>query len=152
MMSAERAGLRSNDRSRNTSTAMAQENVELHRQAFGAFNRRDWSAFVAMMDADVVGMPLAAAIDGAYLGHDGVRRWWASIFDTFPDFTVAVVDVRDLGDTTIAQVRTRGHGRGAGAPFEMTLWMLATWRHGKVLRWASHESEADALDAAASSE
>jgi hypothetical protein len=92
---------------------MSQENVQLARRAYDAFNRRDWDAFLELTDADVRGVPLAAAIDGDYLGHDGMRNWWGSLFDVLPDYTLEIVEMRDLGDVTLANLRIRGHGTGA---------------------------------------
>jgi hypothetical protein len=31
---------------------------------------------LALMDADVEAVPRVAVIEGAYHGHDGIRRWW----------------------------------------------------------------------------
>jgi ketosteroid isomerase-like protein len=126
---------------------MSQETVELTHGAYDAFNRRDWGAFLALMDADVRAVPLAAAIEGDYLGHDGIRRWWNNLVDVFPDWTIEVVEMRDLGDLTVAHVRNRGRGTGSGAPFELTSWMVVEWRDKKVVRWSNHVSEADALEA-----
>ena len=41
-------------------------------------------------------------MEGRYHGHDGIRRWWENLLDTFPDFTIEVIEVRDLGNLTIA--------------------------------------------------
>jgi ketosteroid isomerase-like protein len=131
---------------------MSRENVDLGRRAYDAFNRRDWNAFLALTDADVHHVPLAAAIDGDYLGHDGMRSWFTSLLDAFPDFTIEVVDVRDLGDLTLANLRTRGHGAGGGAPFDMAVWQVAEWRDGKFVWSGSYQTEAEALEAVASRE
>jgi ketosteroid isomerase-like protein len=123
---------------------MSQENVELVHRAFDAFNRRDWGAFLELLDADVRAVPLLAAIEGEgdYLGKDGVRRWWKNVLDVFPDFTMEAVEVRDLGNMTLAVVRTRGHGMGSETPVEMVIWNVAAWRDKKLVRWSSHGSRA----------
>jgi ketosteroid isomerase-like protein len=46
---------------------MSQENVELARQAFDVFNRRDLAAYLALMDADVEAGSLLVALEGDYL-------------------------------------------------------------------------------------
>jgi ketosteroid isomerase-like protein len=126
---------------------MSQENVEIVHGLYDAFNRRDFNAFLALTDTDVRWVPLAAAIDGDYLGHDGMRRWWTGMIDVFSDFTVEVVDVREFGELTLTRLGTRGRGTGGGAPFEMTLWQLAEWRDGRLLWCGSYETEAEALEA-----
>ena len=85
---------------------MTQENVELFHQAYDAVNRRDLDALVRLMDADVV----LSGMEGEYHGHAGIRRWWENLLDVFPDFTTEAVEVRDLGDVTLASLRVHGHG------------------------------------------
>jgi ketosteroid isomerase-like protein len=128
---------------------MSRENVELMHRAYDAFNRHDLDAFLALMDAEVQAVPLASAIEGDYRGHDGMRRWWNDLFDAFPDWTVEVVEVRDLGDLTLTHVRNRGRGAGSDAPFELTLWQVAEARDGKAVWWSNHRTEAHALEAVA---
>ena len=44
---------------------MSQENVEVTRRAFQAFNDRDLDALLAVLDTDVVAFPILAAMEGA---------------------------------------------------------------------------------------
>ena len=64
--------------------AMSQENVEVVRQAWEAFRRRDTEAALALYDAEV---ELHSAVDGrVYRGLDGVRdffRDWLAVWDDF---------------------------------------------------------------------
>ena len=127
---------------------MSEENVERYRRCIEALNRRDLGAFLALMDADVEGLPTVVTLEGDVRGHDGIRRWYASVIDVFPDFTTEVVTVRDLGDRTLAPMRFRGHGAGSDTAFEMTLWSAAEWRGGKCVWWGNYRTEAEALEAA----
>ena len=54
------------------------------------------------MDDDVEAVPRAVPWRAAYHGHDGVRRWWKNLLDVLPDYSVEVVEVRDVGDLTVA--------------------------------------------------
>jgi hypothetical protein len=55
---------------------MSQENVELHRRTYEAFNARDVEAFIALSDPQIEFHSAFAAVGGAiYHGHDGLRRW-----------------------------------------------------------------------------
>ena len=55
---------------------MSQENVEIVRRAFEAFNRRDMTAFLDLLDPDVEWVPILAVLEGrVYRGHKDVRRW-----------------------------------------------------------------------------
>jgi len=123
---------------------MSVENVERYRRSIQALNRRDPAAFLALMDVGVEAVPTVVSLEGDVRGHDGVRRWYASVLDVFPDFTFEVVTVRDLGDLTVG---FRGHGSGSDTPFEMTLWNAAEWREGKRLWWGNYRTEPEALEA-----
>jgi ketosteroid isomerase-like protein len=121
--------------------------VELTHQVYGALNRRDLGAFLALMDPDVEAVSLLVDMEGGYHGHAGIRRFWENLLDAFPDFSVEVVEVRDLGDMTLMTLRTRGHGSDTDTPFEMPLWQVARWRRGKCVWWRSFGIRAEALEA-----
>ena len=127
---------------------MSQENVELTYQAYDAFNRRDSAAFLELMAADVEALPRLAALEGGYHGHDGIGRWLQNLLDAIPDFTVEVVEVRELGDVTLTRMHTSGHGAASDSPLEETLWVGVQWRDKKVVWWGAFATEAEALEAA----
>jgi ketosteroid isomerase-like protein len=126
---------------------MSQENVELAHQAFDAFNRRDLGAFLGLMDADVEAGSRLAAMEGGYHGHDGIRQWWQNLLGAIPDYTVEVVEARELEDLTLTTLRTRGHGADSDTPVEDTVWVVVDWRDKKVVRWRVLSTEAEALEA-----
>ncbi|MGZ5320893.1 MAG: nuclear transport factor 2 family protein [Solirubrobacterales bacterium] len=128
---------------------MSQENVELTRRAFQAFNDRDLDAVLACLHDEVEAFPRLAAVEGGYRGHDGVRRWWAQLLRTFPDFHVEILEVRDLGGfMVVAALRLRGHGAESDTPIDAAVWHVNQFRDGKVIRWRVYTSESEALKAA----
>lgn len=127
---------------------MSQENVELTYRAADAFNRRDIDANLALTADDVEAIPRSARMEGSYHGHDGIRRWWAGLFGAFPDFNAEVLEVRDLGDLTVAALRLRGRGAETGTPFDAATWHVTQLRHGKCIWWGVYTSESEALEAA----
>ena len=131
---------------------MSQENVELAQQAFDAFNRRDLGAFLALMDADVEAGSRLVAMEGGYHGHDGIRQWWQNLLDAIPDYTLETVEARELGNLTLATLRSRGHGADSDAPFVDTVWVVVHWRDKKAVRWRVCTSESEALEAVGLSE
>jgi len=133
---------------------MSQENVELIYRAFDALNRHDFDAFLAVMDDDVEFIPRMSAIEGesGYRGHDGVRSWWTRLLDVFPDYSMELVDVRDLGDVTFATFHARGHGAGSAAPTDQAAWIVLRWRRGKAVWWRTFDARAEALEAVGLSE
>jgi ketosteroid isomerase-like protein len=131
---------------------MSQENVELVRRAFEAFNRRDLATMLALADEEIVVESRLAAMEGGYHGHQGVRRWWEDALDVLPDYEVEVDEVRDFGDVTLARLRARGHGAGSAAPLEEVIWNVARWRAGQSTWWRNCMTEEEALEAAGLSE
>jgi ketosteroid isomerase-like protein len=129
---------------------MSQENVELVYQFIDAFNRRDVESFLALCDTEVEYFSHVVELEGGgpYRGHDGIRRWWASLLAISPDFRVDIEEVRDLGDITLTRWRAHGHGAGSDVPMEQTQWAVGEWRHGKAVWGRVVLSEAEALEAA----
>ena len=127
---------------------MSQENVELHRRMLDAFNRRDWDAFVAHADKEIVVESRLVAVEGGWRGHEGLRGWWDNFLGVFPDYTGELLEVRDLGDVTLGRVRGFGHGAASDAPMVDRFWQPIRWRDGKCLWWRNCPTEADALQAA----
>jgi len=132
---------------------MSQENVELVHQTIEAFNRRDLDAFLALTDPGIEFTPHVVVMEGGYQGHDGVRRWWQDFLQVFPDWHAEVMEVRDLGDTTLTALRLAGHGGESGTPVDQRLWQVAEpSADKKAVRVSHHANEVEALDAAGLSE
>ena len=127
---------------------MSQENVELARRAYEAFNRRDLGSLLALMDVEVDLVPQLAAMEGDYHGHEGVRRWWQNLLDAWPDYEADVVEVRDLGSATLAKVLVGGHAADSGIPVRETSWHVWRWRRNKAIWFAVFPTEARAVEAA----
>jgi ketosteroid isomerase-like protein len=127
---------------------MSRENVELVMRAYDAFNRRDLDGFRSLMSGDVETGSRLVEVEGTFHGHDGVRRWWSTLFENFPDMQIEVIEVRDLGETALGRYRIRGHGAGSDTPVEDEQWQVVRFRNAEIAAWQSFLSEADALEAA----
>jgi ketosteroid isomerase-like protein len=128
---------------------MSQENVERVYRAVDMLNGRDLDGLLALMAKDVRAEPRLAPMEGGYHGHDGIHRWWKNLFDGIPDFTIEVVEVRDLGDDLVlAVLHNRGRGAGGAKPLEETSWMPARFRQGECIWWGNFLTEGETLEAA----
>lgn len=128
---------------------MVQENVERVHVVLEVWNRGDVDALVQLMSTDVEISTALAGVEGSYRGREGVRRWWRDFHEVFPDWRAEALEVRPVGDATVASLRLTGHGGGSGAPVDQTIWHVMHWRDGKAVRISRHEVEAEALAAAA---
>lgn len=122
--------------------------LELYRHAYDLFNRRDWEGFLALMDEDVEVESRLAAMEGAYRGHAGLRRWWDDVFETLPDYRVEVVEARTLGNGALAHLRATGSGGTSAAPVVDSFWQALKWgSDGRCVWWRNCSTEAEALEA-----
>ena len=78
-----------------------------------------------------------------YTFRDGL----VNVFGVWPDLTTQLVEVRDLGDLTVAGVHFRGQGAGSDIPWDETFWQVVRWRRGKCVWLRSFESRTEALEA-----
>lgn len=127
---------------------MSEENVKLTWAMVDAFNARDWDSFVAMADEEIEVESRLVAMEGAFHGHDGLRRWWDAFLGAFPDYTLEVADMRDLGEVTLSRARGWGHGADSDTPLIDPFWQPIRWRDGKCIWWRNCRTEEEALKAA----
>ncbi len=131
---------------------MSQANVEIAREALEAVGRNDLDGFVALIHPEVTFNSLVTEADEAlYTGHDGVRRWFASVKETLGDFRTDAELIQDAGDNgVLTKLVLRGAVRGAEVT--QVVWQTVTFRDGKISGWTIHRSQAAALAAAGLSE
>jgi hypothetical protein len=121
--------------------------MEIAQRALDAFNQRDWDVIPALVDDDVTSEPRLASIEGIYHGLSGLRRWWETLLNTFPDYTIETIHMRDHEDLTLAHLRATGHSASNQTPMNEDFWYVARWRGGKLVWWHATPIEAEALRA-----
>jgi ketosteroid isomerase-like protein len=119
--------------------------LEEVRAAWEAISANDFDRFIEAVDPEVEFTSLIAEAEAVtYRGHRGVRRWWDSIRETFPEFWAEALDLRELeGDMVLARVCICG--KVQGMQVEQTIWQVLTIRGGLVAAWAVFRTEAEAL-------
>ena len=127
---------------------MSQENVEVVRRWWASVNAGDlpFDLTDENVRIDNIEQPV---VQGAFHGHDGLRRWWQ-------DFTEALADIRhEVLDSTaldaqrvLTENRSQGHFRETGLPIDLRWASIFSLRNGKVVRAAGYLSARDALKAA----
>jgi len=126
---------------------MSQENVELHRRTYEAFNARDVERFIGLCDPGIEFHSTFAAVGGAvYRGHAGLRRWHRDLSDAWgDDIRVEPEAYFDLGDLTLAFHVLHGRGRQSGADVVMPYAGVARWRDGACVYWKAYAHKEEAL-------
>jgi ketosteroid isomerase-like protein len=137
---------------------MSQENVELARQYFDAFNRwfnEGTFDFYETLDPEVEWIPMSALLEGnRYRGHDGVRQWFKEMKRDWTSYELRPEDFQDLGDDRVLVLGSwRAQGRGGEVPldFPQAAW-LVQYRNRKLVRLQTFTERDKALKAAGLSE
>jgi ketosteroid isomerase-like protein len=129
---------------------MSQENVEIVRRAYAAFNRGDAEGLDEVISADCVmdWSQSQGPEKGVYHGLDGAVKWIAAVREAFEEFELAPSEYIGSGDRIVVPTRVTGRGRGSGVAVEAsgtTLWDI---RNGRVDRLVLYLSREEALEAA----
>jgi ketosteroid isomerase-like protein len=130
---------------------MSEENVELIRRSYAAFNRGDIDDIVANVGSGLRVCPPAGVIPGVmgvYRGPEGFKQWSGAFWGEFDDARIEVHEFVDAGDQVLATLTVRGRGKQSGAESRWTLWELWTVRDGKLVHGQAITSRDEALEAA----
>jgi ketosteroid isomerase-like protein len=112
---------------------MSQENVEMIRGFFSAFNAGDMEAVGETLDPYVV---IARELEGwpergPFVGRDAVIRQWERSMEPFPGATLELISVIDIGDRVVT--RQVVHAKGQGPEFNAEYTVISTIRNGRTL-------------------
>jgi uncharacterized protein len=126
---------------------LSEENVELARRGYEAFNRGDLDGLLAMCAPDIVWHhPIDTS---AVTGKDAVRAFFETVMDAWQEIRREPEEIIDLGDDRVLVLfRTTARGRASGIAVDARGGDLLTVREGQVLRWHAYTDRAQALEAA----
>ncbi len=112
---------------------MSQENVEVVKRAVAAVNERDIDGYLACCTEDVQLITPIAEVAGAYDGREGIRRFFADIADTGPDFKITVERLEAVGaNRVLALMRVTATGRASGIPTDAATGNVYDLADGKI--------------------
>jgi uncharacterized protein len=128
---------------------MSQENVEVARRAYEAYNRGDAQGVVADLAPSFEYVSTGAVPGERDVRHGpkeylGFLRW---LSDEFDDPRVEVHELVEAGNQVLASVTLRGRGKQSGAETRWDIWHVWTVRGGKVVRGQAFTSREQALEA-----
>ena len=114
---------------------MPLENVEIVRRWFELWTERDWEAFGAIHDPDVMVIPPEGWPDGEVSrGRDAWTRQSMRLKDSWESDRNELDEVRDAGNHVLARTRWITTGKDSGIDFETQFWAVFTLADGKVAR------------------
>ena len=116
---------------------MSEENLQVVRRNYAAFNRRDWDTLMDGLDPEIEWHQITQFPDRAvYRGRQDMmdRFLRRQLIEQFADFTVDVEELVDAGDHVVVIGHIHGHGSASGVPIHLRLVNVLELRDGKVIR------------------
>jgi uncharacterized protein len=116
---------------------MSQENADIVRGAYEAFNRGDIEAVVANYDAEIEWIEPGggSAPSGTFTGVDAVKEQvFGPVQENFDEFSVEVEDIKDEGDKVIVTGRFKGKTKSE-AELDASFEHVNEMRDGKLVRF-----------------
>ncbi len=135
---------------------MSQENVDLVREMWAAYDRGDFATSLEAYANDTVWDDTSYRPDGAvHVGREALAQLvgsWREAWD-WESYTVEVERLDDVGDGRVLVVlRESGRGRGGGVELTNHFAQIASLRGGRITRTIVYRSPAEALEAVGLSE
>jgi ketosteroid isomerase-like protein len=133
---------------------MSQENVEIVRQYFRAYDRGGWDALAEFWHPDISWRAAEGALDdvGLMEGPDALRHYYEQWEDTFESARTEVEELVDAGDQVVAVVRGFGRMKESEAEVDIRYAIVLSIRDGKIAAGREYFTRAEALEAAGLSE
>jgi uncharacterized protein len=131
---------------------MSQENVEIVRAGFAAWNAGDMDALRELYDPDaIVRAPEGWPEPGPFVGRDAVMRQWEQTRETFDtDAIETMTDFIDAADRVVVRLLWRGVVRGPESSMEFSI--VYTLRKGRIAIQEYFWDHGEAIEAAGLSE
>jgi ketosteroid isomerase-like protein len=122
-----------------------QENVEVVKAAFDAWNAGDMDALRECYDPGVIVRPVEDRPEpGPFVGREAVMRQWEQMRATFDADAIELIsDFIDSGDRVAVRLIWRGAGQGPELNMEMT--NVFTLRKGRIFYFEFFWDHAEAL-------
>jgi ketosteroid isomerase-like protein len=126
---------------------MSQENVQIVRRGFAAFEGGDLDRLRELVTDDLI--VYRAEPDGATShGLDGFLQLTAEWTEGFRDWTPVPEEFTAVGKQVLVRVRQSAQGRASGVPIAEDFWFVFEFRGARIARMSIYAHEAEALEAA----
>ena len=130
---------------------MSQENVEIVRAAWEAWDRGDMDALFGFYDPAIVWDQTSydtGELSGCYHGHDGVRQFFREWLAPFEDYYAHADDFIEAGDAVVVRCRQGGRGKSSGVMVQMPPYLQVYRLQDRlIVRIEVYRSQPEALAA-----
>lgn len=127
---------------------MSQENMDVVRRSFDAFNARDVDALVGVATPDCEWLPFRAQLEGmVYRGHEGVRQFVTDMDDDWEAFQINPVEFHDRGERVAVLGQVRALGAGSSVNVDSIAGFVFELRRSQIHQLTSYSDPHAALEA-----
>jgi uncharacterized protein len=128
---------------------MLDENVEIVRRAWDAWESGDLSAANAAMSPDLVTyVAPPIPVTGTYYGPEGFLQLTLDWAESFDELVITAQEFIDAGDQVVVRSLHKSRGVESGVPVEAEVWYVWTLSGRKAVRAAVFNDRSEALEAA----
>jgi ketosteroid isomerase-like protein len=134
---------------------MSQENVEVVREVYEAWNRDDIEAVLVLIHPEAELHNPSDYFIGTgsfYRGHAGFRQWWKAAKSHWEYFKSHVERTLAKGDIVVTAVRFEAVGKESGAKVGQSFANAWELKDGLVVKFSAYQTVEEALEAVGLSE
>jgi len=114
---------------------MSQANIELVKQLYAAFGRKDIALINQLIEPDIeIAQSTELPWGGEFHGPSGLEKFFTTL-TTHVNSTLVFERFLDAGDHVVAIGRTRGTVAASGKPFDVPVAHVWQIREGKIARF-----------------
>jgi ketosteroid isomerase-like protein len=128
---------------------MSQENVEVVREVFEAFNSEELARILAFAHADLeIEIPAALSAEpDVYRGPEGLQRYFQTFQEAMDEIRFHLEASWEVGQSVVVALRVTAKGRRTSIPVEQRSAGVWTIHDGKIMRVRAYPSSTEALEA-----
>ncbi len=123
---------------------MSQENIEVVRAGFAAYNRGDLDDLIEAYDPAV---EFETLLLGNHRGKEAIRQLYEENRTTLSGYRLDPEELIDAGDDVIAVARLGGAGRTSQITLDARIAFLITIKDGLMVRQQTFRNKEEALEA-----
>ena len=125
---------------------MSQENVEIVRRLYDAFNQGNVALALEPADPDVEWIPPEEDLSGPVRGRENIQQFIEEQLETYK-FELYPEEFFEKEDQVLAFIHVKGRGNISGAEFDIRIAHIWTVRDGRLVRGQAYAKRDEALEA-----
>jgi uncharacterized protein len=129
---------------------MSEENVEIVRRSFAAYDSGGLDALAEFWHPDIEWRAVEGYLDdvGLIRGLDELRQYYRQWEETFDAARTEIEELIEAGDQVVAVLRGVGRMRDSDAEIDIRYAVVISIRDGKIVRGREYPNREEALEAA----